>query len=111
MKMCPRFDRCSANRCPLDPLGGERPVRSDDPRRTCLETIRTRLALVAEARAAGVELEGGGLSAAEARSGKAIAQLLVDWDAKAERLRSQGARLFASRRSARGRKEVTNKNT
>jgi hypothetical protein len=110
MKRCPRFDRCSSNQCPLDPLIEQRPCRTDDPRRTCLESLRTRLAVVAEAHAAGVEIAVNGLTVAEAKSGKPLDVLLAEWDAKTERLRNQGARLFVSRRSARGREEVATRN-
>ncbi len=98
MRRCPRFKGCSVNACPLDPLVGLRLTRSFDPRRTCRESLRTRLAVVNEARLAGVKMEGGGLTAAEVKSGKTVEILLAEWDEKVQRKRLQCLRLLSGRR-------------
>ena len=62
---CPSYDGCSTNRCPLDPLSHLRPSEPEDLERDCRAHRPTRLRIVAELRAEGVDVSGlplGGLT-------------------------------------------------
>jgi len=41
-KECPRFEKCSVNRCPMDLKAEKRPSLSDDPDTECKARISTR---------------------------------------------------------------------
>ena len=65
MKRCPQFYICSANYCPLDPLYEQRGPRDEEHQ--CRARKSTRLGIVAEAAAEGVEMKlpYGGLTHTE----------------------------------------------
>ena len=62
MKLCPRFNRCSVNRCPLDPLMSLRPEHASDRQKTCREHPRTRIQIAERARQEGVLIPSRGLT-------------------------------------------------
>jgi hypothetical protein len=96
--MCPRFDRCNVNRCPLDPLLNLRPDNRADLAHTCRAPLRVRLEIASRAEAAGATLAHAGLTDAEARSGRPLAELLAHSDAATERKRKKGLWLAEMKR-------------
>lgn len=92
-KMCPRFNYCSANRCPLDLGKAARTDHPKDPRRVCQQHLRERLGIVARATIEGVDILGGGLTRAEIATGLPVPTLVATWDARKDRQRAQVARL------------------
>lgn len=92
-KMCPRFDSCSVNKCPLDVRQSLRTDHPKDSKRVCQQHLRERLGAVARANSEGVEISGGGLTRLEIATRLPIPTLLADWDARKERERAQVGRL------------------
>ena len=96
---CSRWDRCSVNKCPIDPLNPRRQALPGDPERTCKEHPRHRLEIVAQAKADGVVIPGGGLTAEEREMDLTV--LLAEWDSRHTRLenfaKAGAGRLKASR--------------
>jgi hypothetical protein len=76
---CPRFDSCSVNQCPLDPLMLERDTHPDDPEKDCRASRRTRLAIAAQH--PDVVLPTGGLTLAEVARDRARTAAKAKWDA------------------------------
>lgn len=99
-KMCPRFDSCSVNKCPLDVRQSVRTDHPKDSRRVCQLHLRERMQVVAHAKSEGVEILGGGLTRDEITSGLGIPTLLAEWDARKERERAQMATVNARRRGS-----------
>lgn len=103
MNLCPRFERCSVNACPLDSVMSI--THSKDPRKKCKAHLRDRLAVVERAKSEGVFLPAGGLTAAERKrlgAGETVEALLAEWDAWRKNLRTRlaggsGGRPEASR--------------
>ena len=87
MKLCPRFEKCAVNRCPLDPAMELVTVHNRDPKRTCLEHIRTRLEIQAQAALEGVALSG--LTTTERKrleAGETVEKFLIEADGRREAL-------------------------
>jgi hypothetical protein len=100
---CPKFDHCDVNRCPLDPLMERRTDHELDRAHTCRAPLRVRLEIAREALAAGGRIVHVGLSDAETETGRPLAELLAESDARAEALRVKGRRLaerFPKRRAS-----------
>jgi hypothetical protein len=102
---CPKFERCGVNRCPLDSLVGRRTDHPLDRAHICRVPLRVRLEIARQAEATGGKLVRGGLSDAEAESGRPVAELLAESEARVELLREKGRRLaerFPVRRAIMG---------
>ena len=100
--MCPRFDRCGVSRCALDPQMNLRPDNRADRAHSCRAPLRVRLEIASRAEAAGVTLAHAGLTDAEAKSGRSLAEILAQTDAATERKREKGRRLLAEMKRRRG---------
>ena len=88
VRRCHHYDTCSAVECPLDVLQGQRgPVEEE----TCHALRRTRLAIIAQARAEGIEypLRHGGLTEAEVAKDKRSATRRRVWEAMPEESRQR----------------------
>ncbi len=81
MKRCPQFHYCSANDCPLDPLYEQRGPRDEE--NLCQARKSTRLRIVAEAAAEGVEvkLPYGGLTHTEHTNEQRSIKAKAHWEA------------------------------
>ena len=99
VRRCPHYDTCSAVECPLDVLQGQRgPVGEE----ICHALRRTRLAIIAEAQAEGIEyrLRHGGRTEAEVAKDKRREQARRQWEALPEAQRAAfTARSFPGRKS------------
>jgi len=91
-RQCSRWNVCSVNCCPLDPDHRTRPSISLDPEQTCLESPAHRVALVAQANAAGLPIPDGGLTSKELAGGLTPEQLETVFQEKHERRRQLGIR-------------------
>ena len=84
VRRCPHYDRgCSAVECPLDPLQGQRgPVEEEK----CRALRRTRLAIIAAAKAEGLDypLRHGGRTEAEVAKDKRRAVARQRWEGLSE---------------------------
>lgn len=104
MKRCPQFQKCAAPLCPLDPLYEERGKRQPGEEK-CRAQKPTRLRIVAEALAEGVEtaeyLPHGGLTPKEFSDRERGKKLKREYDAlpEAEKQKVQ-ERLAAARRKS-----------
>jgi hypothetical protein len=90
---CPKFAHCGVNRCPLDPLVDLRTDHPYDRAHTCRAPLGVRLEIARQAGAAGGKIVHGGLSDAEAATGRPVAELLAESDARVNLLREKGRRL------------------
>lgn len=94
--MCERWSRCSVNSCPLGHLRAKiRERRKGDAEQTCRAPIRDRLAVAELAAREGVKLPWGGMSPEEVRSGRTVAEIVAEDEARAEAFRASGERLKA----------------
>ena len=93
VRRCPHYETCSAVECPLDPLQGKRgPVEEEK----CHARRATRLAIVAQAKAEGIDypLLYGGLTYAETVRDKRSARARARWESMSEeerRRRTEGS--------------------
>jgi len=91
MRQCPRWDRCSANCCPLDPMARDRKAQPDDPERRCKSRWEARLKIGEAAAKAGAKLPWGGLT--EAESGHGVEALRASAERKRQAFsRQKGAK-------------------
>ncbi len=81
MERCPRFHVCSANYCPLDHLYEQRGPRDEEHQ--CRARKSTRLRIVAEAAAEGVEMKlpYGGLTHTEHTNEQRSMKAKAHWQA------------------------------
>lgn len=100
-RMCPRWQLCSVNQCPLDALQAVRVIHPNDPEQVCKSNIRERLEIIAKARAEGVEL-GDGMTEKERKSGWTVEELATERDRITADRRAKGLLLSAKTRQKSG---------
>jgi len=62
---CSMFEKCSVNRCPLDPLIEERNTMNIDKFKKCKKNVEGRIEISKEAKKSGVQLKYDGMSGHE----------------------------------------------